>query len=169
MQLVAERPMRDAERIGRIHTPVHANMRALLHTASLRRVVRKDFNIVTTKMYLARSATVVKLSSALRSLERACVEAELAAEKWRADYGVQFPGEVFELRIVSPYAHRYARSLVRLDAVNYLLLQGETRGAVARKDRHTIVRPCVALIHEVKCIALNIPRPGENASSDEAN
>jgi len=154
---MAVKPVRDTERIERICAPIEARVRLVLRTASLCRSVRKDFNIVTAKMFLARGAKVAALSFTLRELERACVEAELAADAFRAHYGVEFPPQAFELRIVSPFANRYVRSITRLDAANGLLIAAETRGAIERRVRHKIVRPCLALLFALKRIALDLP------------
>ncbi len=162
LQPMAVTPIRDTGRIERISTPVEARVRLVLRTASLCRTVRKDFNIVTAKLFLARGAKVCALSITLRELERACVQAELAAEAFRADYGVEFPPQTFQVRIVSPFANRYARSIMRLDAVNGLLIAAETRGAIERRVRRKIVRPCLALLFEVKRIALDLPKRDEN-------
>lgn len=149
--------MRDIERIERIHTPTEARIQATLYTAPLCRVVRKDFNIVTTKMFLARSQKTLDLSMALRELERASIEAELASEPHDNHYDVALPPVAFDVRIVSPFANRYWRCISRLDAVNYLLLRAETKAALRRKQRMEIVRPCLTLLHEVKRIALDLP------------
>lgn len=162
MQQMAVRPLRDTERIERICAPIEARVRLVLRTASLCRTVRKDFNIVTTKMFLARGAKVAALSFALRELERACVEAELAAETFRANYEVEFLPQAFELRIVSPSANRYVRSITRLDAANGVLIAAETRGAIERRLRHKIVRPCLALLFAVKRLALDLPTREED-------
>lgn len=157
------RPMRDVERIERICAPLRAHIRLVLRTMSLCRTVHRDFNIVTAKMFFARGAKVKALAGALRELERACVQAELAARPWRADYGVDFPAQNFELRIVSAFASRYARSIARLDALQQLLVAAETRGRIDRRIRNRTVRPCFALLREIKHIALDLPAP-EGAS-----
>lgn len=172
MQAAAVRAVRDAERIERIRTPVEARVRVVLYTAPLCRAVRKDYHIVSAKMFLARGEKVRALSEALREAERACVEAQLYARRYRGEYGVQFPPQSFELRVVSPFAHRYLRAILELDPVNLLLLQAETRGVLARRERMEIVRPCLALLFEVKRIALDLPEPqgreDENEDAPEA-
>jgi len=158
MEQSSLRTLRDAERIERIRTGAEARVRLTLYTPGLARVVRKDFNIVSAKMFLARADKAAALSTALRECERSCVQAELAAERHRADYGVALAPQSFELRIVSPFANRYYRSILRLDAVNKLLVAAETRGVIDRRARAKIVRPCLGLIFEVKRIALDLPK-----------
>ena len=167
MEPAVVRAVRDAERIERIRTAVEARTRIVLYTAPLCRIVRKDYNIVTTKMFLARGEKVRALSAALREVERSCVEAELFVERYRADYGVTFPPQTFDLRVVSPFAHRYLRAIGRLDPVNLLLLQAETRGALLRRERMEIVRPCLKLLFEVKRIALDLPEPASRVDEGE--
>jgi len=152
------RPLRDLERIERIRTGAEARVRVTLYTPGIARVVRKDFNIVSAKMFLARADKAMAISAALRALERSCVQAELAAEYHRADYGVELAPQRYELRIVSPFANRYYRSIMRLDAVNTLLVAAETRGVIERRTRTKIVRPCLGLLFELKRIALDLPK-----------
>ncbi|MEW5891252.1 MAG: hypothetical protein AB1768_19965 [Pseudomonadota bacterium] len=158
MDQLAVRQSRDTDRIERIRTPAEARIRVVAYTAPLCRVLRKDYNIVATKMFLARGRKAQELSVALRELERASIEAELFSDRYRRDYGVDFPPQAFDLRVISPFANRYRRCISRLDAVNLLLLQAETKGIVRRKERMQIVRPCLELLHEVKRIALDLPR-----------
>lgn len=164
MEQVAIRQARDNDRIERIRTSAEARIRVVAYTAPLCRVLRKDYNIVSTKMFLARGLKAQELSVALRELERGSIEAELFSDRFRRDYGVVFPPQAFDIRVISPFANRYRRCISRLDDVNLLLLQAETKGVVKRKERMEIVKPCLALLHEVKRIALDLPR---RANGDE--
>ena len=157
---ISPRPMRDADRIERILAPTEARIRLTLYTAPLCRTIRKDYNIVTTKMYLARDHKTLLLSKTLRELERAAVEAELASERYRsADYAdIKFAPSIFDVRVVSPFANRYQRSIARIDAVNHLLMLAETKGLMTRKERQDMLNPAIALLYELKRIALDLPK-----------
>jgi len=121
-------------------------------------------------MFLSRAQKTLRLSTALRDLERAAVESELSAERYRRRYdGVTLEARSFEIRVVSPFCNRYQRCITRLDATNYLLVQAETVGVITRKERMEIVRPCLDLLHEIKRIALDLPeRLGRNDAGEFA-
>lgn len=170
MEQVAIRQARDNDRIERIRTAAEARIRVVAYTAPLCRVLRKDYNIVATKMFLARGRKALDLSVALRELERASIEAELFSDRHRRDYGVDFAPQAFDIRVISPFANRYRRCISRIDAVNLFLLQAETKGVIKRKERMEIVKPCLALLHEVKRVALDLPKrsTGEDDDLDAA-
>ena len=165
---IQPRPMRDADRIERILAPTEARIRLTLYTAPLCRAIRKDYNIVSTKMYLARGEKTIQLSKALRELERAAVEAELASERYRsADYAeIKFSPSAFDVRVVSPFANRYQRSISRIDAVNHLLMLAETKGLMTRSERLDIINPPITLIYELKRIALDLPKSNKEKTSE---
>lgn len=152
------RLMRDADRIERILAPTEARIRLTLYTAALCRVIRKDYNIVCAKIYFARGPKTLLISKILRELERVAIEAELASERYRsADFAnIQLTPSIFDVRVVSPFANRYQQSISRIDGVNHLLMLAETKGLVSRRERRDIINPAIALLHELKGIALEL-------------
>lgn len=164
------RPMRDTERIGQIRTPGNASTRqVVLRSNRACRVLRRDYNIVATKMFFARGSKADALDEALSKLEHACSELKTPQQLGPTKQAPEWPPQTFAVRVIHRFAKRYLACIERLDALERALARAQTSGSISAKTRRELLGPCLESLCDVKAIALDFPvGTGRPASSAQA-
>ena len=165
------RAMRDTERIGQIRTPGNASTRqVVLHSKRACRVLRRDYNIVATKMFFARGSKAGALAEALSKLEHTCFELQTPPQHGPAIQAPEWPAQTFAVRVIHPFARRYLACIVRFDALERVLAQARASGSISAKTRRELLDPCLDWLLDVKAIALDFPvGAGRRASRAQAH
>jgi len=152
------RAMRDTERIGQIRTPGNASTRqVVLHSNRACRVLRRDYNIVATKMFFARGSKAGALAEALSKLEHTCSELKMPQQHGPAKQAPEWPPQTFAVRVIHPFAKRYLACIVRLDALQHALMRAQASGSISAKTQRELLSPCLGSLLDVKAIALDFP------------
>lgn len=130
-----------------------------IHTPTFRRLVRVDFNIVSTKLFLKAlvSAPAARdMSEIVRDLGR---EAGLLLAQARAlsEPKITLPSPTeFAVRLVSPVAAQAINALQLCDDANRHLVRAEFDGHVTHDKRLAMVKPAILAWWELKRFALDI-------------
>ena len=160
--------MRDTDRIERIRTEMEARVEASACTARMRRFIRKDFYIVTAKMFLANHEKVSKLTALMRTMETAVEKSKHLTSHMEDDASVTLECSHYYIRLISPLSQRLLKAVLSVDRINAILVKMEVKGKITRQDRLKLIVEPLKHLEEIKTVALDLPPPLTKEQRQEA-
>ncbi|MBN3760959.1 hypothetical protein [Burkholderia sp. Ac-20365] len=154
-------------RTNQINTAVAAEATAFIRSPRIRRWVIREFNFVTSRLYLSvnsargrRTNKKERLNELLGDLVGAVEMLEADTEYYEGEINeAVFPGETYTLRIISPFAATIYRLLVRADVACTKLYMSEFNGKLDHDKRELLLEPVTQALLGIKQFSIgHIPK-----------
>lgn len=148
---------RDLERIISINSAHATWVDAHVAIADVIKILRKDFHLVSTRIFFSRESHKHEIIKTIKRFEFAVID--FKTEMLMLDMHelpIAPETQVIQLRIVSPYAARYFRCLMDVNEICVLLANAEFLKKIDSTRRKSILKDMYRLAGEVKRVALGI-------------
>ena len=158
-----QRPVKNQLRIDEIRARMVTERRITILTSTMSRIMRKDWNIVSTKMYVHTldPKLKTKVSNALAELSWEVADLNEGAEFSlfkNLDHSWLAP-EVFMIKIVSPESASWLRAIQNIDLCIAKMLSAEKQGLIEKKQRLAALAGVNLAYTAFKYAAMNMPIP----------
>lgn len=153
--------MKNNDRLERIRTTLRARASIIFSTAPVSRVIRRDWNIVSAKLFL----------NAIDDRLRTRIANDLTELHWQAndlldalksiprpkDEAMWMRPRLVEVQVVHPLAAQWLRSMRTIDECYLIMINAEKAGVITRKHRWAMVAPTQLAYMGFKASAMNLP------------
>lgn len=164
-----QRPIKNQRRIDEVRARMVVESKITILTSTMSRIMRKDWNIVTTKMYVHTLNPSIKLrvTEALTELNWEVADLQESAifglfknldHTWLAQ-------ENFVVKILSPESASWLRAVQSIDVCIAKMLTAEKQGLIEKKQRLAALAGVNLAYTAFKYAAMNmaIPKRAENS------
>lgn len=147
--------VKHTERIAQIHTRMEVNIEPLIQTWQISRWVRRDFNYVSTKMYLKCLHRPSKVQ--VRDLLAEVVVQSEFLQSYAVQFEMSFDlgGDPVPIRLVSPEAAMLYKTIMVVDNSMARLHCAQTDLKLSYKDATDIILPFFSALSDLKHYCLN--------------
>lgn len=153
--------LKGSERLARIRTSLKARASITMKTSPVSRVMRRDWNIVSAKLFL----------NAIDHHQRNRIASDLTELHWQSTdllevlRAIPMPKaeamwmrpRALELQVVHPLAAQWLRCMRTLDECYLIMINAEKSGSITRKQRWAMVAPTQMAYMGFKASAMNLP------------
>ena len=152
--------MKNSDRMQSLRARMRAHVDTTFQTGPMARVMRRDWNIVSAKLY------VHAIDPAYRKrieddIVEMCWQVDDTADEVRAmpfqrlDRSWLHPRRM-QLEVVHPLTARWLRAMMTMDELFALLVSAEKAGMITRRKRHAILLPCQVTYLAFKATAMKM-------------
>jgi len=153
--------MKNTHRLDRIRTNLRADVTVVFKTSPVSRVMRRDWNLVSAKMFL----------NAIDERQRKRIATDLTELHWQAndlldalqalpmpkeDWAWMRPRQI-DAQVVHPLAAQWLRCMKTIDECYLILINAEKAKIITRKQRWAMVAPSQLAYLGFKTSAMNLP------------
>lgn len=165
--------MKNSDRLERIRASMTARADLIFHTSPVSRVMRRDWNIVSAKLFL----------NALDERLRQRIADDLVELVWQStdlleslqtnirldkqDMIWMRPRKI-ELQVVHPLAAQWLRCMRTIDSCYLIMINAEKSGIITRKHRWAMMGPTQMAYMGFKSSAMNLPLKAAKDLLEEA-
>lgn len=164
--------LKNTERLSKIRADFRASAKLIFNTSPVSRVMRRDWNIVSAKLFL----------NALDPRIKQRIASDLTELHWQSNdllEGLQSlpmskvepmwmrPRKI-ELQVVHPLAAQWLRCMRTIDECYLIMINAEKSGVITRKHRWAMLAPTQMAYMGFKASAMNLPLKDARQLLEEA-
>jgi hypothetical protein len=153
--------MKNTDRLERIRTSMLARADLIFQTSPVSRVMRRDWNIVSAKLFLNSLSPQIRqrISDDLVELVWQSTDLLDSLQTLRKpdDENLWMRPRKLQLQVIHPLAAQWLRCMRNIDSCYLIMINAEKSGVITRKHRWAMLGPTQMAYMGFKASAMNLP------------